>query len=327
VRVGVIGLTLNTMSPTYLGKVAPGATTTDPVVAARKSLEELQGKVDLVIVLSHVREETSFEIMDKLKGVDMLVDPYIQYGNHHTWIKDEEWVSYRGETLLLRGDGQGARLGVLDIDVLAPGQKLLSEERLVRLREAEKMNRATPEEKAELQGFAGKNLFRFYRLSMEPHHGNDPDMDRLIEKWKAGADPATVARIEDPLPNKASFLTVEKCKTCHEKQFDFWRGTKHAGALATLMERGDDARFDCIGCHTLGYGQAFLDMGDIGAYANVQCESCHGTNPRHPDDPGKHPFARIQRGNCTVCHNKEAIDKDIDFARERPRVACPSEKK
>jgi hypothetical protein len=59
-------------------------------------------------------------MISKLKDLEIVIDPYIQYGNHHTWIKDDEWVSFRDATLVLRSDGQGARMGVLDVTVLSP---------------------------------------------------------------------------------------------------------------------------------------------------------------------------------------------------------------
>lgn len=324
VRLGVIGLTLNTMSWAYLAKLAPGAEVTDPFEAAKKSLEELRGKVDLVIALSHLREETNTELCAKLTEIGVVVDPCIQFGNHHTWLKEEEpWVSYRGDTLLLRSDGQGARLGVLDIEMLPPATKLVSAERLKELEEAVGAGTATAEEKTELADGRKKNAFTFTRVSLEPHHRTDPEMDLVIEEWKKNIDPSRVARLEADLPAKNDFLTVEKCKSCHEKQYENWTKTKHAHAMDSLLETGDQHRYDCVGCHSLGYGQAYLDTSKMGAFSEVQCESCHGTNPKHAEDPAAHKFSKIQRSDCIVCHNKEQLLTEFNYFPQKQKIQCP----
>jgi len=322
-RIGLIGLTLNTMSKNYLSRVAPDAATTDPIEAAKKCMEELRGKVDLVIALSHIRDETNIELIQRLPELEIVLDPFIQFGNHHTWIQDDEWATLKGETLLLRGDGQGARLGLVDIQFAAPRAKLLPEEKLAELLAAVSAGKATDQQKAELEKYRGKNLYRFLKVSLEPHYGTDPEIDEMISIWQKKGDPATVARPRDRLPRKGDYLTVEKCKPCHEKQHEFWRGTKHAEAYTTLIEKGSEGRFDCIGCHSLGYGQAFLDLDDIGPYANVQCESCHGTKPKHAETPKEAPFGKIQRADSIVCHNKEVTGNDFDFFRLKPKVQCP----
>ncbi len=323
VRVGVIGLTLNTMDSVYLAKVAPDLEVTDPIEAARASVSELKDKTDILIALSHVREETSSELISKLKELQIVVDPYIQYGNHHTWIKEEEWIDFKGDTLFLRSDGQGARMGVVDITMVAPHKMLAQADRVTELEDAVKAGKATPDEKTELENSRGKNPFMFERISLEPHHKTDPDMDRLIEEWKKNIDPQKVASLEAELPHKADFQTVEKCKACHVKQYENWKTTKHSHAMASLAETGDQHRYDCIGCHSLGYGEAFLDTTKVGAFGDVQCESCHGTNPKHSDDPKKSQFAKVQRSDCIVCHNKEQLRTEFNFAAAKPQVQCP----
>jgi hypothetical protein len=277
----------------------------------------------MVIALSHLREESNFELMRRFPEIEVFVDPYIQYGNHHTWIKEDEFAVLRGDTLTLRSDGQGARLGVVDMEILVPRATFLPADRLKELQAAVGSGHAKPEEKTELDGFKGKNLFTLRRVSLEPHYGSDPEMEQLIEKWKANVDPAQVPRIADPLPRKSEFLTVENCKGCHQKQYDNWLKTRHAEALATLVASGDDTAFDCVGCHTLGYGLAYVSFSDIGSYANVQCESCHGTNPSHAKDPKKFIFGKVERETCINCHNKEVLDKPFEAESRKREVQCP----
>lgn len=43
------------------------------------------------------------------------------------------------------------------------------------------------------------------------------------------------------------------CRTCHEKQFNFWAGTKHASAYLVLYSKNQHFDPECIGCHSLGF--------------------------------------------------------------------------
>lgn len=325
VRVGVIGLTLNTLTKVFLGKVAPDAKLLEPIAAARKSVEELKGKTDLIIALAHLREETNDQLIKELKQLSILVDPYIQYGNHHTWIKEHEWVAEKGHTLVLRSDGQGARLGIVDIRMLEKHPKLLSQNRVDELAEAVEYDEATPDEKKELAVLQkGSNFYQFTRLSLEPHHLTDPYVDQLVKAWKDKIDPTKLKL--DPAKKK-HYVTHDKCQSCHQEQYKFWKGTKHASAYASLKETGDHHRFDCVGCHALGYGQSFVNTKEIGNYADVQCENCHGNQPNHVKEPAAHPYGKVKRLNCITCHNKEQTKKTFNYFRAKRLVACPSMKK
>lgn len=325
VRVGIIGLTQETMGSYYLERVASGAEVTDPVAAARTCLEDLRGKVDLVVALSHLQEETNEKLAKELPEIEIIVDPCIQLRNHHTWIDEKEWVSSLGDTLRLRSDGQGARMGVLDIELAAPRAKLLSRARLDELRELAAADKLTVALEKERDSFAGKSLFEFWRISLELHFGTDPEVESMVAAWKAKGDPAGVPPLVDPLPGRKDFLAVEGCKDCHTKQHDFWLKTRHAEAMATLVESGDEMAFDCLGCHTLGYGAAYLSPADAGSFANVQCESCHGTKPDHVGDPENHRFGRVKNDACVKCHNPEVLGKPFDVSRTRSQVACPGD--
>ena len=323
VRVGVFGLTLDSLGKPYRLKVCPDAELRDPKQAAREMVAELKGKVDLLVALSHIREEMNFELAKELEDLDILLDPYIQYGNHHTWIKEEEWVGLQGETVFLRTDGQGARLGVLDITMRSPAEKLIDVNSIYDLEDAISAGEATAEQKTKLAALRGKNPFEFSRVSIEPHHLTDPEIDQLIDAWRNNVDPAKVARQEAGLPASDQYLTVTGCQSCHETQHAFWEKTKHANALASLVTTNDQHRFDCVGCHSLGYGKAFLDTRNMDKFANVQCESCHGTNPEHAQAPEKHSFGTIKKNDCLVCHNKAQTLKDFNFVFAKRMIACP----
>lgn len=324
VRVGVIGLTLDTIPRPVLQKRAPGCRILDPFPAAVKSYNSLKPKTDIIIALSHLREESNFKLIENLKNLEILIDPYIQQGGHKTWLKEEsEWLDHKDNTLFLRSDGQGARLGVVDVELLKNGTALYSGSRYDELADLVEYNEADENEKKELQAIRGENLYRFTRVSLEPHHLTDPEIDSLVDAWKKKTSLSGVRHLEDKLTEKTKYLTHTACKSCHEKQYAFWLSTTHSNTFDKLKKTGDESRYDCIGCHTLGYGQTFLDTTNVGKYANVQCESCHGLQPKHPQKPAEHTFGRVTRKSCIVCHNKEQTRSEFHFAPARKKVGCP----
>ena len=323
-KVGLFGLTLDTVPKRLMEQYAPGCTIGDPMEAALRTVAELRGKCDQIVALSHLREDSNFALIKKLTDLEILIDPYILQGSHKVWLKEEsEWLDVREGTLFLRSDGQGARLGVVDIELKKPGMQLADGGRVDELAELVEYDEATPEEKSELEKLSAENLFRFTRVSLEPHHLSDPDIDQLVDAWKKGIDPAEAKRLEVALPKRNEFATVGKCKTCHEKQFNWWKDTPHAHAMASLEKTGDHQRFDCIGCHSLGYGQAWLDTTSPGEFGNVQCESCHGTNTAHLEAPEENSFRRVRKNDCLVCHNEEQTLEPFNYASVRRKMTCP----
>jgi len=45
----------------------------------------------------------------------------------------------------------------------------------------------------------------------------------------------------------------QHCRTCHQKQYDFWATTKHSSAYLVLFAKNEHFNPECIGCHSLGF--------------------------------------------------------------------------
>jgi hypothetical protein len=129
---------------------------------------------------------------------------------------------------------------------------------------------------------------------------------------------------------RAEYVGAEACGSCHPDALEFYKGTKHAHAWATLTARGKECDLSCIGCHTLGYEQpgGFCRVADAPKRADVQCENCHGPGAGHVANP----FAKSGRGPtfgrgrdaamCMACHNKEHSDQ-FEFATYLERILGP----
>ncbi len=304
VKVGLVGLTLETIPQYYLDKSSPNRKLklTDALAAAEKYVSELRTRNDIVVVMSINDVNRNREIAEKVAGIDFLIDPLIELGNHKLWVDKEQLQEKIGETVMVRTDAQGARLGTIDFTVYPNSRPYL--------------------DGAEAELVEGKSWYWFERVSLEPHMLEDPEIELLVQAYRNQASVVDVAKLP-PLPNKDHFLTATTCQACHTEQYDFWKGTTHADAFASLEETGDQWRQDCIGCHVVGYGQAFIAPADAEPYKDVQCENCHGLNPQHPTDPAAHKWGPVQEMACLTCHNKEQTREDFIFFRERPKVACP----
>ena len=100
-------------------------------------------------------------------------------------------------------------------------------------------------------------------------------------------------RAEDKVVHKYVGVTI--CAPCHKaekagKQFDIWKGSKHADAFNALTTPKADELAkakglktaakespECLKCHVTGYGEdAKVFAASFKQTDGVQCETCHG---------------------------------------------------
>ncbi len=133
-----------------------------------------------------------------------------------------------------------------------------------------------------------------------------------------------------PKPSsKGVFVGAAACRSCHPAQFEFWLGTRHSRAYATLEATDQEMDAECIGCHTVGYQTegGFDRPSRVDGYEDVQCAACHGGGFAHMSG-GPSPMVPglISKGfnGCVRCHRDE---HDPAFAQDGPiklpKVMCP----
>ena len=114
----------------------------------------------------------------------------------------------------------------------------------------------------------------------------------------------------------ADAIGAERCGACHQKEYEDWKKTPHARALARLSttKQRDPV---CRSCHTME------PTSDDRALAGVQCESCHGKgslySPRYvmKDDKLRVLLGleKVEEGTCRSCHDSESPSaKPFDYA-------------
>jgi hypothetical protein len=115
-------------------------------------------------------------------------------------------------------------------------------------------------------------------------------------------------------PGTASYTGSDACTDCHADAAEFWKKTVHAQAWQTLVDRGQQFDYECIGCHVTGFdkpGGSNLAHND--KLRDVQCETCHGPGSIHVAKGGDEKPAAIRRGPAddlcaSQCHTHEHSD-------------------
>ncbi len=328
VRIGVVGLIMNTLNPHFIEKVAPGCSVEDLVESARKAVSELKPKCEFIVALSHARQEENTQLAKKVPEISIIFDPNITYGSHSLFINNaEEYYDTVNKKLIVRSDGEGMRLMKVDVDFSVPFGGIKTSAELNRLEKGIHV-KVVPEDFSSVLGTGSFNGAAISRISIEPHYLPEPGIKHLVDLWKQ-KDPGKLSAeaLKEFEAKPARFNGAESCKSCHKEQYDFWKKTDHADAYRALEENSDHLRYDCIGCHTVGFGYAFVHPKNVGSFKNVQCESCHGANPDHVADPEKHPhWPRISDQSCLKCHNKEQLRVDFNVRAKTPLVQCPKMK-
>jgi predicted CXXCH cytochrome family protein len=110
------------------------------------------------------------------------------------------------------------------------------------------------------------------------------------------------------------YVFAEACRECHPQRYELWLKSPHSRAYKALVEQKKYYDEECIGCHTLAYEKpgGFSNVREVGDFANVQCESCHGPGYLHIKSQGREKLNKELDGGklCLECHIE---DKSPDF--------------
>ncbi len=303
VRIGIVAVVLDTFQQSFLDKIAPNAKVLPPLDALREEIARLRDEVDVFFLLAHIDRSEVDRLADRLEGVDFVLEPNSWSGNDTIWVSEEDHFVARNGRVLLKVDGQGAHIGRLDVRFGKRGLPWLPQD-------------ATPA--------AGEpaNLWRGEDVELAPHIGKNAAIEAMIEQFRKNTRFVASTEPAEFTPSQ-SYLTVETCQACHPDQYAFWKESSHSRAFATLEKTQDEYRYDCISCHVLGYGETFIDAAKPGKFKDVQCESCHGTNPEHPSAPEKHQWPKVDDKACWGCHNPKVTREAFDPAVSIPVIQCP----
>jgi peroxiredoxin len=125
--------------------------------------------------------------------------------------------------------------------------------------------------------------------------------------------------------DEGDYVGSAACQSCHAKEHQYWAGSPHARAFATLVAQKEHGKEDCQRCHTTGFGEPTGFPKGGKALENVGCESCHGPGKAHVDSAGKGPATILALTDkcddcvilqiCGSCHD-DANDPNFEFELE-----------
>ncbi len=248
--------------------------------AIEKTLADVRGKADLVILLAFTDEATLAELARRFYECQVILGGNVS--------QPAQQLQRENRSLIYFVTNEARALGVLHLRLTkgAPLQVAGNEIRL--------LTDKIPQDDS-LRG-----LMQKYR-------------DEIRTTRLAVDDPNYLAA--DTIPGvhaAATYVGTEKCLTCHKDSAAAWAASAHARAFASLLAHKADADPKCIACHTIGFGspsgyrREFADA----KLVNVGCESCHGPGSLHvrerEGDTSVHfTFRPLDGGDCVKCHYGE----------------------
>lgn len=167
----------------------------------------------------------------------------------------------------------------------------------------------------------GEELVTWLDRSWEGTH----PLTKVLDAYRASAALAFDAKAEERKKDLQGtpFAGSAACQTCHAKEYEIWRKSKHARAFPTLVAKKQEKDAECVGCHVLGWDTkgGFVSPEASPQFQNVNCENCHGprlahtTNPtiKVPSDP---------KGVCVSCH-QGPHSPGFDFAKYWKEIQHP----
>ena len=239
----------------------------DPVVALRELIPELRKQVQTVIVLSHMGDRPTEELLKVAEGIDIAV-----VGHSFQAIKSERVV---GDTVLLASGYEGRFMGRADMFLDTDGV----------------VQTFTVEITSMDQERADDQVMLERIVEFKEH----------LAEWKLAlrGDHLPVRGSDDE-----NFLTERVCSKCHADVWEAVKASSHQMAHASLRKKGQGYNPECLVCHVVGYEyrNGYDDVPPYNKLSNVQCEACHGYGSAHSRD-GR--MLELARASCVECHDEE----------------------
>jgi hypothetical protein len=240
----------------------------DPTATLRELIPRLREEVDTVILLSHLGDRGTEQLLRDVSGIDAAI-----VGHTMRVYKNERVIS---DTVLLAAAHEGRYIGRADIYVAPQDGK-----------------------------FMGVDVST---TSLDDAIADDPEILQSVDEFKQHmAELKLARRAEYPRDlgsDQAHFLGETACKSCHEDVYESYSTTTHRSAFSRLRAMGMNHEPECLNCHTTGYRYhgGFDDKKGAIKLASVQCEACHGYGTDHTRSG---EYLSRARDSCLECHDTQ----------------------
>jgi hypothetical protein len=289
-RVAIIGV----LDPQAEENPGDGLAVGDMESAVERSLDQLRGKADLIVLLAFADEAALGRLAQEFYECKVILGGKVS--------QPAQELIRQNRSVIYFVTNESRALGILRLR-LARGAALEVTGNEIRL-----LHDQIPQAAAFHQLMQGyRDEIRRARLAVD-----DPN--------SFGADAVPGVR------TVASYAGTETCLACHPSAAAVWKDSPHAHAFGTLLSPKADADPKCIGCHTVGFGRYSGYRREFGAtkLANVGCESCHGPGSLHVrqregDRTVNFTFRALGAGDCAKCHYGE-FSRPFDWDQFWPAI-------
>ena len=335
-KTGVFGLSLNRNPDKGLIKVFKGS-------FKRSMVTFKKSGVGLIILLY----SGPYRFLDELSLNNVPINIVILMSYEGQWWPKPRMFAKK-RVLMVSIPKEGQYMGSLSIVVDNPSKSF--EEKLVwmqayfRMRFFESMlnkkkikNRDLVESrykeiKTNEEELSHMNLYEWKIIPLDDKIPEDPQMQNSVEKLKADIQQKyhNILKDRQKVPNKgeasshSSILGEKACKNCHYQEWNAWRNTAHAKAFKTLSDLKVDQDPNCVLCHSTGLSKdlRLVELIEHTALPDVQCDSCHGGNNEHLNNPSLFSMKRgAQKTVCEKCHTRSQ-SPNFNFERYIDMIRC-----
>ncbi len=137
---------------------------------------------------------------------------------------------------------------------------------------------------------------------LDKSFANDPAFKKEFAAYDKKVEAMFMAYLAgSKAQEKRVYKGAAACVSCHKKEGESWKKSRHAQALASLKQVGKQFDPECISCHVQGFGQGgYREEAETPDLANVGCENCHG--PYQPHETGWPNRVKANEATCVTCH-------------------------
>ncbi|MFQ5714310.1 MAG: multiheme c-type cytochrome [Candidatus Scalinduaceae bacterium] len=314
VKIGILGI----LSPELVNDDYQNIEVMDPVVSLKDLLSDLNGKADILVLLSHAKMDDSIKLAEIFPELDLII-------SGHGVDEPALYLKRVNNTYIVPVAEKGKYLGVITF----PPKH--------RHGDKTKHNKAyIPIRKLEYYG-----LSQYYGLAtqvrepaievvpLDERFENSPEIERLLKIYQQRLkDEELLKKVfkSDP-PSGFAFIGNDDCAVCHNKIFKHWEETRHASAYETLVKVGHEYDPECVSCHTIGlhYFTGFETIESTPKMKGVGCESCHGPGSNHKETQSK-GYGSVNADGCVTCHEDEH-SPNFQFEEYWQKIVHPPEDK
>ncbi len=281
-KIGVVGITSEKAFNFFPEDKRGQISVADVDKGMEKVLNELKGKTDMLVLLSHSGLDEDKKLAVKFPSVDLII------GGHSQNALKEGLKA--GNTMIVQAGSDGYYLGRVDI-VLNNSNKI-------------------SQIKASLIPIG-------IELKNDPLIVNIIKKYDYTFIHKA----VTAQKLKTPVDKQYFIGDAQNCESCHLKQYKAWQQSPHARSWQSLAEDKKTKSLKCLSCHVSGFGreEGFINENITANMKNVSCVDCHYTSPEHMKKKSRDTVKKISQETCTVCHDKEN-DADFNFEKALLRV-------